>query len=93
MDINPMIGTLYHFPSDQLSKFLEQSFSLQWQKDAIFFWLLGQHENQTAATLSLSPTADSGKAGKPPTMEFFWSPTVCSLRTENIVLPRSGKQQ
>lgn len=38
-------------------------------------------------------TTDSGKAGKPPIVEFFWSPTVCSLRAENIVLPRSGKQQ
>lgn len=79
----------YHFLAGQLAKFLQQSFSLKQQKDVIFSWLLGYHDNQTVATFSQSPATDTGKGREDShhSLGFFVTKaTVCWLRTENMFL-------
>ena len=95
-DINPTTDTrdFVSLPPDQLAAFLEQSFSLRWQKDASFFQLLGHHENQTATTLPTPNNRYMERQGSQPSRSLLLTKaTVCCFRTENVVPPRSGKQQ
>lgn len=82
---------------EHLAKFPEQSFFLQEQTDALFVLAAGTpcSHSQTALTPSLLPPTETWKGREASRYRGFLvtKATVCSLRTQNVVPPGSGKHQ